>query len=588
MALAFVATNWFYGGIVVKITMYRRSLLALAGLALGLAAASGQAPAPIYTKNSALRLPVQLDERTRSEVAEIKLYVRGPTGTWECVKTSPASQTAFDYRAPTDGEYCFTFVTVDRRGNATPRAVESATPHRVVVVDSTPPAVTARFSNSKNSGPCVECQIQDANPDLATLRAMYLSPDNTWQPLVAVSADNPTTFTLPTQAVIENKIRVSVADRAGNRTERDIDLTNPPTLPPLAAKTQIDNGRPDPTLMSKDLDPVVSPPAMPDSRGATYPDLPKAPKPDMPAVPMLPDIKMPDSATDTKLPPVPNIKIPDAPVVTIPNDPPPPGIPGARTPAESLKLPEIPDIAPPTAKSPVDLPPPPPVMPASRNTSSAMKPSELPPPVTAEKTLGSHPVLNTRTCTINYQLDGGARLTNRIDFWASADGGRSWTKMEDAARGVSPAKLTLPGDGVYGIRIRPGGGNRPPEPGEDPDCVVEIDTTNPAVNLLPPTFSSEEGTMILNWTASDKNLLSNAINLYWSLKPEGPWNVIVSGYKNEGVYRWTLPASLNGPVYLRLEAMDRAGNIGRVELPSPVELALGKQRVKVIGVGPGQ
>jgi hypothetical protein len=94
--------------------------------------------------------------------------------------------------------------------------------------------------------------------------------------------------------------------------------------------------------------------------------------------------------------------------------------------------------------------------------------------------------------------------------------------------------------------------------------------------------------MILTWTAADTNLLSNSISLYYSQGKDGPWEVIVSGYKNEGVYRWTVPTTLTGPVYLRLEAMDRAGNVGRMELPSPVAVEVSKQRVKVIGVGPGQ
>ena len=47
-------------------------------------------------------------------------------------------------------------------------------------------------------------------------------------------------------------------------------------------------------------------------------------------------------------------------------------------------------------------------------------------------------------------------------------------------------------------------------------------------------------------------------------------------------------AGLTGPVYLRVEAADRAGNVGRYELPTPVALEVGKQRVKVIGVGPAQ
>ena len=45
--------------------------------------------------------------------------------------------------------------------------------------------------------------------------------------------------------------------------------------------------------------------------------------------------------------------------------------------------------------------------------------------------------------------------------------------------------------------------------------------------------------------------------------------MIVSGYKNEGVYRWSMPTGLTGSIYLRVEATD-AGNVGRMELPSPI------------------
>jgi hypothetical protein len=94
--------------------------------------------------------------------------------------------------------------------------------------------------------------------------------------------------------------------------------------------------------------------------------------------------------------------------------------------------------------------------------------------------------------------------------------------------------------------------------------------------------------MMIGWEASDKHLLSNAVHLYYAPKPDGPWEVIVHGYKNTGSYRWTLPTTLAGPVYLRLEAADTAGNIGRHDLPIPVALDSGKQRVKVIGVGPAK
>jgi hypothetical protein len=232
------------GGFVVSMVNIRRWALAVAaGLALGLSSAAAQGgPAPIYTKNSALRLPVQLDERSRAEVAEIKLYVRGPAGRWECVLTAPATQTVFDYRAPADGEYLFTFVTVDRRGNASPASVEVAPPHRAVVVDTTPPDVTANAVAIRGER-FLQCQMRDANPDWSSLRVAYLAPDNSWQPLAVASADMPTVFRVPGAAVLNGKVQVTAADRAGNRTTRVIDLGDATAPMSLPAKAPIEKGK---------------------------------------------------------------------------------------------------------------------------------------------------------------------------------------------------------------------------------------------------------------------------------------------------------------------------------------------------------
>lgn len=571
--------------------IFRRWVLsAVAGVVFG-AAAAGQGPVPIFTKNSALRLPVQLDERARADVAEVKLYVRGPTGRWECAQTAPPTQTAFDYKALGDGEYWFTFVTVDRRGNATPGNLDAFAPHRKVIVDSTPPDVSAQPIPINGGEKALQCQVRDAHPDWSTLRVVYQSADGTWQPLTVAAPDMPTVFRIPSPSVLESKIQVTVADRAGNRTTREIDLGDPTVPLGLPGKAALDRGKPDPALLPRDerTEPVVP------TRSTS--DLPKAPRLDLPDVPSLPDIPnfKPDAAPEIKLPPdVPGIKMPDLPAVKMPE---------TRSPAKSAdELYKIPD--PPSA--PVDMPAikPPmdiaqPVVPAA-GTNSALKPTEmsipdLPPgykrmesSAAKPSTGGSPPILNTRTCTVNYQVDGPARLSTRIDFWATPDGGKTWVPVKDSSGGGPPAKLILPGDGVWGIRIRPGGGLRPPEPLEEPDCVVEVDTVKPAVTLAPPTVAVEEGIMVIGWTASDKNLMGNSINLYYTTKPEGPWEVIVSGYKNEGAYRWSLPTTLTGPVYLRAEASDRAGNTGRYDLPTPVALESGKQRVKVIGVGPGQ
>jgi hypothetical protein len=571
---------------VTKFIFRRWVLSAVAGMVFGIAAA-GQGPAPIFTKNSALRLPVQLDERARADVAEVKLYVRGPTGRWECAQTAPPTQTAFDYKALGDGEYWFTFVTVDRRGNATPGNLDACAPHRKVIVDSTPPDVSAQPIPINGGEKALQCQVRDAHPDWSTLRVVYQSADGTWQPLTVAAPDMPTVFRIPSPSVLESKLQVTVADRAGNRTTREIDLSDPTVPLGLPGKAALDRGKPDPALFPRDerTEPIA--PTKPTS------DLPKAPRLDLPDVPSLPDIpamKGGDAAPEIKLPPdVPGIKIPDPPAMKMP----------AKSGDELYKIPDPPSapVDMPAIKPPMDIPQP--VVPAA-GTSSALKPSEMAIPdvppgykrmeSSAPKPAsgGSPPILNTRTCTVNYQVDGPARLSTRIDFWATQDGGKTWVPVKDSSGGGPPAKLILPGDGIWGIRIRPGGGLRPPEPLEEPDCLVEIDTVKPAVTLAPPTVAIEEGTMVIGWTASDKNLMGNSINLYYTTKPEGPWEVIVSGYKNEGAYRWSLPTTLTGPVYLRVEASDRAGNTGRYDLPTPVALESGKQRVKVIGIGPGQ
>lgn len=567
-----------------NIVNFRRwALAAVAGLSLGVSSAAAQTgPPPIHTKNAALRLPVQLDERSRLEVAEIKLYVRGPSGRWECVQTAPATQTVFDYRAPADGEYRFTFVTVDRRGKSSPANVEIVAPHRMVVVDTTAPDVTAQAIPIRGER-FLQCQVQDAHPDWSSLRVAYLAPDNSWRPLVAAAVDTPTVFRVPSPTVLEGKVQVTAADRAGNRTTKVIDLAGPTAAADSPAKAAVEKGKPDPSMFLNDdmaLPTLPPPPDLSSIRGAGFTDA-KAPAvkpPENPGIPDVPAVKPPDLPPAVKMPEMPPVKTPDD--IKIPDLPP-------------LTAPEVPGV-----KPPIDVPPPP-AMPAKTSALKPTDPTEVNVPDVprfaerapeAMPASVSHPMLATRTCSINYQLEGPGRGATKIDFWATPDGGKTWVPLRDESAGTPPARLTLPADGVFGIRIRPGAGSKPPEPGEEPDCVVEVDTTKPVVNLSEPVIGSgdDEGTMLITWTATDKYLQTNSINLHYATSAEGPWQVIVTGYKNAGTYKWAMPTGLTGAVYLRLEASDKAGNVGRCDLTTPVALETGKARVKVIGVGPAK
>ena len=270
-----------------NIIFKRWVLSAVAGLSLGALSALGQSPAPIMTRNTDLRLPVQLDERAKLEISQVKLYVRGPSGRWECAQTGLPSQTVFDFKAPADGEYRFTFVTVDRRGQPTPANVDTVPPHRVVIVDATPPEVSAQVVTIRGER-YLQCNVQDISPDLSSLRVVYKSPDGSTEPLIPAANDTPTMFRLPPAGAILGKFTVSAADRAGNRTTKEIDPSSP-TAPTTAAKAPaIDRGKPDPTLFPADADPVP-PPADRGLRGAEYKELPR-PRGDIPPMqlPILP------------------------------------------------------------------------------------------------------------------------------------------------------------------------------------------------------------------------------------------------------------------------------------------------------------
>lgn len=585
-------------------TQWAAALVAGVGLA---GSAAAQSPPPIHTKNATLRLPVLIDERARTAIAEIRLYVRPATGPWQLVKSLPATATAFDFKADADGTYAFSFVAVDRQGRADTNKLNALPPDRIVVVDTKAPEVSAQPIPLRGEK-FLQVHVRDQNPDWASLRVFYQAADKSWQALTVAAADTPTVFRVPNAAVFEGKIKVSAGDRAGNVTKRDLDLGDQTANLGFGEKSAVAQGRPDPTLIpNMDADvavppikaPVLDP--LPPIRTVDYqeplkaPDLPKIPEPvkapvirngpsDLPPIPEVPPLRR------TDLPVIRNGMKPAEPTISdVPK-----ALPPAVAAKEDLRIDAPSDIVTPpnviqttSALKPVDLPKPANAKPVELPKDFAVPtPPPIPEPVFESKASPSHTILNSRTLTINYQVEG-TRGDKRIDFWATADGGKTWIALRDDAAGVAPAKLTLPADGFYGIRIRPGAGSKPPEVGEDPDTVVEIDSTKPTVNLMQPTIGtgSDDGTMLITWTASDKNLLSNSVNLSYATKPDGQWDVIVSGYKNAGLYRWTMPSFLAGNVYVRLEVSDRAGNVGQHDLKSPVALETIKPRVKVLGVG---
>ena len=542
-----------------------------------------KSPPRTYASNSAIRLPIQIDDRTRTGLSELKLYVRAPGADWVCAQTAPAGQTLFDYRGEKDGEYSFMFVTVDKSGRASPANLDSRPPHQIFIVDTVKPVLRIQPLPIAKNGIFLQCQMDDANPDLSSIKMEYLGGDNQWRPLEIAHADTPGVFNIPQTSVLEGKVRASAKDRAGNAGYCEVDLGDATTSYKIASKPPVSFR--EPGELPKNLVKPDSQFVLPaDVRENTTIQMGHT-NPIKSAEPMT--LAVPDSEAKPVAAvgynPIRTKPVEKADPVTIPDPAPPLGNAGPNT---SAKVdPFLPQI---DANVPQPRPEPVAVQPARTEPQQPLR-MDLPQPENQQfpgpAVSGTHRIINTNRCTLDYAVENvfvGGQV--KMEFWATRDGGRSWNRLTDDSGGRSPARLTLPGDGLYGIRIKANGNGQPPQGGEAPDGWVEVDTLAPTVRLLPPIVGAgaDTGTLTVQWMVHDKNLAPDSINLFHASRPDGPWLPIASGLRNDGSYRWLIPSGVGTEVYLRLEAMDRAGNKGGNDLRDPVPMP--QPKVKFIDI----
>jgi hypothetical protein len=456
--------------------------VALVALAAGRAAA--QAPngvRTVYTNRPGFSLPVRIDDRDRAELRELRLYCKALQGNrqneWVCLETAAPSKSKFGYRAPQDGEYWFSFVTVDRSGRVAPTDLDKAPPGLVVVVDSRAPEVEVQKLPSASGEMFLQCHVRDANPDYATVKLEYRGIDRAWHALEPLP-DAPGVFRIPDKSVLRGVVRAAAADKAGNQTVREVDMTRDA---PSASG-----------VMTASAREVVAPP----------------------------------------MPPAPSVA-----------PPPPPPMPRV---AEKAPVPDLPAPA-------------------------QDKPQ----------------MLNGVHCVLEYALD--VPNATKVEGYATKDGGKTWMRLGEDADKQSPFEFELPGDGVYGLALvvsTPNHPGQPPAAGDAPDWWVEIDTNKPAVQMTDIRLGTgdEAGQLILVWSADDKNLGPNPVSLHWSAAADGPWHLGATGMKAAGTARWQVPKEAGTRVYLRLEAADSAGNVGRWESKEPVVLGSDRARVRILGV----
>ncbi|HEX4588359.1 MAG TPA: hypothetical protein VH120_00395 [Gemmataceae bacterium] len=455
--------------------------------------AAAQAPKNaqiVYTNRPSFSLPVRIDDRDRADLRELKFYAKALQGSrpneWVCLETAAPTKAKFGYRAPQDGEYWFNFVTVDKAGRIYPSDLDRVPPGLVVVVDTKAPDVEVQRLPSSSGEMFLQCNVRDTNPDYATVKLEYRGIDRAWHAMEPV-ADSQGVFRIPDKSVLRGVVRATAADKAGNQTVRELDMTR--DVPTNAV-----------TMAS------AKPPAPPP---------PPLAAPTLPTAPIMPPMPPP---TPTRL---------------------------------------------------------------------AEKPLSLPTLPTEPPAQDKPQLLNGVHCLLEYALD--MPNASKVEGFATKDGGQTWQRLGEDSEHKSPFEFELPGDGTYGLVLVVATSSHPAQPpaaGDAPDWWVEIDTGKPTVMMGDVRLGSgdEAGQLVLRWSAEDKNLGPDPVSLFWASSAGGPWTLGATGMKASGTARWAVPKDAGTKFYLKLEATDQAGNVGKWESKEPILMGPEKARIRIIGV----
>src|SRR5262249_9415656 len=142
-------------------------------------------------------------------------------------------------------------------------------------------------------------------------------------------------------------------------------------------------------------------------------------------------------------------------------------------------------------------------------------------------------------------------------------------------------------EGKYGFHlvVKNGLGVASPAPktGDAPQLWVEIDETCPNVQVTDCHVCNGDSLMI-GWTASDTHLSTRPVTILTGVSKEGPWVPVASGLENTGRYVWQMPKDMPFEFYVKVEAADRAGNVGADHTPRPLKVDLSRPRGTIIGV----
>ena len=196
---------------------------------------------------------------------------------------------------------------------------------------------------------------------------------------------------------------------------------------------------------------------------------------------------------------------------------------------------------------------------------------------------------------LQYEVaDAGPAGPATVELWVTQNAGRTWSPLAQDPDRRPPFPVALGGEGVFGLKLVARSasklGDSPPEPGESPDYLVEVDSTPPVVKLDPvhAGVGGDTGKIAVAWHASDLHLGSRPVTI--SVRPEGggEWRPIGPPVENTGRFSWVVPPSAPPRFYVRVQVADAVGNVGTDETPegSPVMVDRTRPKGRITRIDP--
>ncbi len=566
-----------------------RSLLGLslvAGSSWGAQARAEEDGVVAYMQTAQFKIPFNVEARTE-EATQVQLWVSADGGeTWQAHGKVGSDAKFFEFRAAAEGYYLFKVVTIDASGATFP----GTGPALKVLVDTTKPQAEIRADINADGKLAVDVRVVDEFLDINSASLRIRSDHETqWRELPLSFLPNGPLFegqaTTDLAPCREIAVVFTVKDRSSNEGEATFHYSVPRTASADSEMTLASSRQSKEADTAKPAAPVAKPSNWP-AGGAVIPGATRwsptavlqPPHASQAPLGVAASVASPGKfvaqSTLTLDAPAPSFEELPLPPADRPEHP-------VATENQSLADQQGLELTLPAESAAINsrtgnasVEDPGKAGPAS--AESGMSAANVTDATTESSTIGRAFHCKSRAFSLDYSVQalGGSTLAE-VELWGTEDGGRAWQKWGSDPDRVSPFDVQVGNDGMFGFRMVIIGANgvvsNRPHAGDSADVWINIDTNLPTIKITRAVYGEgpEDGLLVIDYNCEDGHLVDRPIAIFFSERIDGPWTPIASGLANTGIYLWKADPSLPDKVFLKIEAVDKAGNIGvhRLELP---------------------